>query len=75
MAERVALTKALNELGVCVDDYIVSQYSKYNISQWKRLELGEITREQVKVNRFKLLFDELKCKACAGQPARECRNF
>lgn len=60
MAERVALTKALTALGVCVDDYIVSQYSKYNISQWKRLELGEITREQVKVNRFKLLFDELK---------------
>lgn len=60
MAERVALTKALNELGISVDDYIVSQYSKYNISQWKRLELGEITREQVKVNRFKLLFDELK---------------
>ncbi len=60
MAERVALIKALNELGVYVDDYIVSQYSKYNISQWKRLELGEITREQVKVNRFKLLFDELK---------------
>lgn len=60
MAERAALTKALNELGVHVDDYVVSQYSKYNISQWKRLELGEITREQVKVNRFKLLFDELK---------------
>lgn len=60
MAERVALTKALNELGISVDDYIVSQYSKYNISQWKRLELGEITREQVKMNRFKLLFDELK---------------
>ena len=35
------------------------QYSKYNISQWKRLELGEITREQVKVNRYRLLFDEL----------------
>ncbi|HBN38052.1 MAG TPA: noncanonical pyrimidine nucleotidase, YjjG family, partial [Ruminococcaceae bacterium] len=27
IAERVALTKALNELGISVDDYIVSQYS------------------------------------------------
>lgn len=60
MAECSALTKALTKLGVCVDDYIVSQYSKYNISQWKRLELGEITREEVKINRFRLLFDELK---------------
>lgn len=59
MAERVALSKTLRELGVEPTDYIISQYSKYNISQWKRLELGEITREQVKVNRYKLLFDEL----------------
>ena len=59
MAERVALSKTLRELGVEPTDYIISQYSKYNISQWKRLELGEITREQVKVNRYQLLFDEL----------------
>ncbi len=58
-AERVALSKALITLGVEPTDYIISQYSKYNISQWKRLELGELTREQVKVNRYKLLFDEL----------------
>lgn len=60
MAERVALTKTLNALGVEPTEYIISQYSKYNISQWKRLELGEITRQQVKVNRYKLLFDELE---------------
>lgn len=59
MSERVALTKALTELGVTVTDEIVSKYSAFNISQWKRLELGEITREEVKINRYKLLFDEL----------------
>lgn len=59
MSERVALTKTLNELGIKPDEYIISQYSKYNISQWKRLELGEITRQEVKVNRYRLLFDEL----------------
>lgn len=59
MSERTALSKALAELGIEADDYIISQYSKYNISQWKRLELGEISREEVKVNRYKLLFDEL----------------
>lgn len=59
MAERIAVSKTLRELGVEPTDYVVSQYSKYNQSQWKRLELGEITRQQVKENRYQLLFDEL----------------
>lgn len=59
MSERTALSRTLKELGIEVNDCIISQYSKYNISQWKRLELGEISREEVKVNRYRLLFDEL----------------
>lgn len=59
LSESTALSKTLIELGVEPNDYIISQYSKYNISQWKRLELGEITRNEVKINRYKLLFDEL----------------
>lgn len=59
MAERVALTKALKTLGVEPTDYIIKRYSELNISQWKLLELGKLTRAQVKVNRYKLLFDEL----------------
>ena len=58
-SERTALTKTLVKLGIEPNDYMINQYSKYNISQWKRLELGEISREEVKVNRYKLLFDEL----------------
>lgn len=58
-SERAALTKTLIKLNVEPTEYIINQYSKYNISQWKRLELGEISREEVKVNRYKLLFDEL----------------
>lgn len=58
-SERIALSKTLLELGVEPTDYIVNQYSKYNQSQWKRLELGEISREEVKVNRYRMLFDEL----------------
>lgn len=58
-SERSALTKTLIKLNVEPTEYIINQYSKYNISQWKRLELGEISREEVKVNRYKLLFDEL----------------
>ena len=55
-AEKIALFKTLEELGVTPDDEIAQKYSRYNISQWKRLELGEITRQEVKVNRYKLLF-------------------
>lgn len=58
-SEHSALTKTLIKLNVEPTEYIINQYSKYNISQWKRLELGEISREEVKVNRYKLLFDEL----------------
>ena len=63
MSERVALTKTLNELNIEPTEEIIKKYSKYNISQWKRLELGEISREEVKVNRYKLLFDDIKVDA------------
>lgn len=59
MAERVALSKTLVSFGIEPTEYIIKRYSELNISQWKLLELGKLTREQVKVNRYKLLFDEL----------------
>lgn len=62
-SERAALTKTLKELDIEPTERILSQYSKYNISQWKRLELGEISRAEVKVNRYKLLFDEFNIDA------------
>ena len=59
MSERVALIKTLKELDIEPTEEIIKKYSQYNISQWKRLELGEISREEVKVNRFRLLFDDI----------------
>ncbi|MGN0114542.1 MAG: YjjG family noncanonical pyrimidine nucleotidase [Acutalibacteraceae bacterium] len=58
-AESHALTKMLETIGVTPTEQIIKRYSEINLSQWKRLERGEITREQVKVGRYKLLFDEL----------------
>lgn len=58
-SERIALTKTLIKLGVEPTQEIIEKYSKYNISQWKRLERGEIDREEVKVNRYRLLFDDI----------------
>lgn len=62
-AERVALTKTLKTMGIPVNENILTHYSEINISQWKRLELGEISREEVKVNRYRLLFEEFGINA------------
>lgn len=59
MSERVALSKTLKKFSVEPTEEIIAKYSAYNISQWKRLELGEISREEVKVNRYQLLFDDI----------------
>lgn len=58
-AERIALAEALEEFGVQPTDKILSRYSEINISQWKLMELGKLTRDEVKVKRYRLLFDEL----------------
>ncbi len=57
-AEKRALFKMLETIGVVPGDELYNCYHKANISQWKRLELGEITKAQVKVNRYKILFDK-----------------
>lgn len=62
-AERVALTKTLKTMGIPVNENILTRYSEINISQWKRLELGEISRGEVKVNRYRLLFEEFGINA------------
>lgn len=58
-SERIAITKTFEKFGIDASEENLAKYSKYNISQWKRLERGEIDREEVKVNRFKLLFDDI----------------
>lgn len=57
-SERVALTGALESFCIEPSDAILKRYSEINLQQWKRLERGEITHYEVKVNRFKLLFEE-----------------
>lgn len=52
--------------GVCeryelyADDEIVARYAAINLSYWKRLELGEISQEEMAIGRFRTLFQELK---------------
>ena len=57
-AEALALTGTLKEIGVEPTEERISRYSEINAMQWKRLERGEITREVVLYERFRLFFLE-----------------
>ncbi len=58
-AEAVAIRKTLQSLNVNPTDAVVARYSEINDGFWKALERGEITREQLKLQRFGCLFEEL----------------
>jgi len=58
-AERVALSGTLRDLGVEPREETLRRYSQLNQEQWRLLERGELTREEVMVRRYRLLFEEL----------------
>ena len=58
-AERIALTRALSEMGIKPEEIILKRYSQLNLEQWKLLEQGKLSRGQVKIRRFQLLFEEM----------------
>ena len=62
-AEAIAIRKTLTQLGIEPDDNAISRYSAINQDLWKRLENGELTREQVLIRRFDILFSELGVNA------------
>ena len=66
-AEAVAVTKSLDELGVPHDDNVIRRYSEINQMHWEMLEEGKLTREEVLVQRFAMLFREIDADADAVQ--------
>lgn len=58
-AEAVAVRVALSEAEIDPTDEIIARYSEINAMQWRLLEDGLVTREQVLINRFKVLFSEI----------------
>ena len=58
-AEALALTKALREMQVDPTEETIARYSQINRQQWELLEEGLLTREQVLLRRFEILFREL----------------
>ena len=57
-AEKAALSRTLAHFGIEPDERVLSRYSAINDAQWKLLEKGEITRDEVKLRRYALLFEE-----------------
>lgn len=58
-AEEVAVAKAFRSVGVEPAPETIARYSYINKQHWKMLERGEITRDELKVQRFAVLFEEL----------------
>lgn len=55
-----AIRTSFEKLGLTITDKIVARYAAINDSYWKRLELGEVTKDEVLIGRFRTLFEELK---------------
>lgn len=64
-SEDFGIRKTLREAGVEPTDEVCARYSHINKGFWKRLELGEVTRDQLNVGRFQQLFEELGVTADA----------
>lgn len=60
-AERHGILRTLRELGIAPTEETLALYSRINQQQWERFERGEISREQVLIERFSLLFQALGC--------------
>lgn len=70
-SEKKAISKVLSAQNLPCSKDVLKRYSEINDSFWKRLETGEITREQVLSGRFETLFHELHAKTASVAAARE----
>ena len=61
-----ALSRALRQFGVEPTPAVLARYHVINLSQWELLEEGKLTKDQVLLRRFDLLFAELGA-ACDSQ--------
>jgi len=58
-AEHTAITETLREMGVPPNAKNLERYGEINRSCWRKLELGELTRDEVLIRRFELFYSEL----------------
>lgn len=58
-AERIALSRTIRDFGIEPTEEVLELYHKINRWHWEQLELGKLTRAEVLVNRFGMLFEQL----------------
>ena len=58
-AEYIAIGKTIGDFGVEPTEEVRRMYHEINKWHWEQLELGRLTREEVLVNRFGVLFGKL----------------
>ena len=63
LSESEALSKTLIKFGITPSSEMIDYYSRVNDSQWKLLEKGLLTREEVLVRRFEIFFEGIGVKA------------
>ena len=69
-AERIAIAKTIRDFGVEPTEEVLSRYHVINKWHWEQLELGKLTRAEVLVNRFAMLFSELGAEVDAQKCAK-----
>lgn len=73
-AEHIALGKTLRSFGLEPTQAVLDRYSQINKAHWEMLERKELTREQVLVGRFGVLFGEYGMEIDPVQCARTYEN-
>ena len=69
-AERIAIGKTIRDFGVEPTEEILNLYHGVNKWHWEQLELGKLTRAEVLVNRFGVLFGNLGVSVDAEKCAK-----
>lgn len=62
-----AIRVVFRQFGLNISEEIIARYDAINRSYWNRLELGEISKEEVALGRFRTLFDELDIRHIAPE--------
>lgn len=73
-AEAGAIRRAFAALDIPVTDALIARYSDISRQHWELLEEGKLTREQVLVQRFDVLFAELGLERAGTEAAERYEN-
>ena len=74
-AEAAALARALTALDVPLTPAVIARYSAINAQQWRLLEEGKFTRDEILTRRFDILFRELGVEASSALARRTYEGF